>query len=105
MQLVVELPLTKSDFCERLDYHTVMGASECPPLNETLAQEVGKDIFDENFSRFHAEAKLMELTLLFQHGMVYDRGQTGIVYCVFKMSKGIDDTLLVTCDKKWTMFY
>jgi hypothetical protein len=102
IQLLVDLPLCKSDFCKGLIIDGVFGASVCPRLNETHTRAVAKDIY-KNFLAKNPEAELEELTILFRRAMVYDRGQIDILYCPIKVSreKGMDEALRVTFNKEW----
>jgi hypothetical protein len=87
LQLIVDLPTSESDFCEKLEVHSLFGALKCPPLNDTLARVVAKKVF-EDFLALNPETELEELTIVFRRVMIYDRGETSILSSSVKVSKG-----------------
>jgi hypothetical protein len=101
IQLFVDGPMSESDFCEGLITDTTFGTKHCPPLNETLVRAVAKDIYEEFLAK-NQEVELVELTIVFRRHMIYDRGQSSIMYCPIKVSreKGIDKALLATFNSR-----
>jgi hypothetical protein len=104
--LLVDLPLTKSDFCEALRYSVVFGANGCPLLDGARARAVAKDLYEEFISKT-PDAKLEELTILFRREMIYDRGQCEILYWPVRLlgRKGKDEAPLITSSEDWVNHY